>query len=231
MTGDGSGEYAGVMAAAATVLGEAFTGERRRRILAAGRQAEHDAAHRSRGTLGAERRAEIGSAAARRELAAIVDEARPLSGGSPEAEAEAVPGGTASMTLRINGAAYGVRRVACPDRPTALECFALRKAGSAETHHVSRHADGCCCTCGDFIYRREHLDPRGCKHIKSLVAFGFLAYSEAEAAAAAAGDGGAHGEPPFPRAVRASCGRPPSALAGVLTHGPGLDTWRGGHRA
>jgi hypothetical protein len=224
-------EYAGVLDEAAAVLGTAMTGEHRRRILAAGRQAERAAvlATVDGEYLDAERRAAIGEAAARAELAAIVAEVGPMRGGAPAATPRAAgPTGTASLVLRISGTSYAVRRVDCPDHAAAVACFSVRKAGADEAYHVSQHTDGLRCTCGDWTFRREGHDPRGCKHTRSLVAVGLIAYTPAERAAAAEV---APEQPPFPRAVRPLVGRPPSATASVLTHGPGLDTIRGGHSA
>jgi hypothetical protein len=223
MTSETKVEYAGAIGAAELALGAALTGEHRRRILAAGRQAVYAATYGPGRVDDAAARRAAGEAAAMAEAGRVVAEARPISGGAPAvAEAEAP---AAALTLTIGGTPYAVRRVACP-AAAALECFAVRKAGAAETHHVSRHADGCRCTCGDFVYRREHLDPKGCKHIRAMVAVGLLSYTADEAAAAASG--GTSGEPPFPRKVRAGGGRPPSARASVLTDGPGMDDWAGG---
>lgn len=81
--------------------------------------------------------------------------------------------GTATLTLTISGTAYALWKVP-PDKPDVTVCYELKKRGSAARYHVSQHEHGCECTCGDWTFRRNHLDPNGCKHIKSLALFGLI---------------------------------------------------------
>jgi hypothetical protein len=81
--------------------------------------------------------------------------------------------GTCRLTLHINGVAYALRRIPT-DASAALRCWRLRKAdGTTYNAAVTEH--GPVCDCPDFVMRREGIDPRGCKHIKALVASGLMA--------------------------------------------------------
>ncbi len=80
--------------------------------------------------------------------------------------------GTCRLTLAINGAPYRVGPVTC-DPSAALRCYEPRKADGA-AYHVSQHGHGAECTCPDFVYRRDGIDPAGCKHVKALAAFGLI---------------------------------------------------------
>ncbi|QDV36060.1 hypothetical protein [Tautonia plasticadhaerens] len=76
------------------------------------------------------------------------------------------------LYLTIDGFPYGVRPV-LSDPYVARRAFELTKPDGtrydiAQTHH------GACCDCPDFIYRREGLDPLGCKHVRALVACGLI---------------------------------------------------------
>lgn len=194
-------QYAGVIGAARTVLGNALTGEHERRIRAAGRQAEYGATY-SRPRPSAEDIAEIGCRAAEAELAAIVAEVRPISGGAPvEAETKQV----ATLTLTIAGTHYRVRKLT-PEDPSVVACYSVRKRGAEESYHVSQHRTGLVCTCADWEFKRNGKDPKGCKHIRAIVAVGLLSYTQAETAAASGGALSEYG--PFPRKVRRMEGLP-----------------------
>lgn len=79
------------------------------------------------------------------------------------------PHGVARLTLTINGTSYAVRPFGTPDG-TAWKL--RRPDGTA--HHVAPTPHGPTCTCGDFTWRRDGLDPRGCKHVRALVAVGLI---------------------------------------------------------
>src|SRR4051812_40525891 len=81
--------------------------------------------------------------------------------------------GTATLTLRINGTEYALWKVPCQQADLAA-CYELKKKGSSARYHVSEHAHGAECTCGDFTFRRNHLDDCGCKHIRALAVFGLI---------------------------------------------------------
>jgi hypothetical protein len=80
--------------------------------------------------------------------------------------------GTCRLSLHVNGTCYSVRPVPC-DPSAALRCYRLRKADGT-AYHVSRHPWGCECTCPDFVFHRDGIDPAGCKHVKALAAVGLL---------------------------------------------------------
>lgn len=84
----------------------------------------------------------------------------------------ATPRGTCRLTLTINGTRYALKPVPC-DRQAARQCFELRKSDGT-VYHVSRHDHGAECTCADFAFNRDGIDPMGCKHVRSLVALGIL---------------------------------------------------------
>lgn len=83
--------------------------------------------------------------------------------------------GVCSASVVINGVRYALKPVPC-DREAARQCFELRKGhGTNEAvYHVSRHDYGAECTCPDFVYSRDGIDPTGCKHIKALLALQIL---------------------------------------------------------
>src|SRR4051794_25992497 len=81
--------------------------------------------------------------------------------------------GTCRLTLTINGTRYSVRPILA-DSSVALKAFRLRK-DAGTVYNVTKTAYGNQCECGDFLFRREGLDPQGCKHVKALVACGLLA--------------------------------------------------------
>jgi len=57
--------------------------------------------------------------------------------------------------LEINGTLYSVRAI--------HGGYELRKAGSAEPHHVHTEGEPWSCTCGDHVWRG-----RECKHLLAL---------------------------------------------------------------
>jgi hypothetical protein len=81
------------------------------------------------------------------------------------------PGGTCGLTLRINGESYRVRPI--PAEFGVMRAFRLTKR-SGEFHDVSHQVYGHECTCGDFVFRRDGIDPAGCKHIRAARAVGLL---------------------------------------------------------
>ena len=79
--------------------------------------------------------------------------------------------GRCSLRLRINGVGYKVRPL--PADFGGLKVFRLTKA-DGEFHDVSRDVFGTSCTCGDHVWRRDGIDPAGCKHTRSMKALGLL---------------------------------------------------------
>jgi len=80
--------------------------------------------------------------------------------------------GTCRLSLTINGVAYAVRPVPC-DPTAAQRCWSLRKSDGT-IYHASLQSWGAECDCPDFVFRRDGLDPAGCKHLKALRALGIV---------------------------------------------------------
>ncbi len=82
---------------------------------------------------------------------------------------------TTSLRLRIGQHDYAVRRIGADGRPFGtIKAFRLRRTDTGELHDVAQLPTGCECTCGDFVWRRDGLDPAGCKHVRALKAWGLL---------------------------------------------------------
>jgi hypothetical protein len=76
------------------------------------------------------------------------------------------------LTIAINGMDYRVNPNQA-EGSAALKAYRLTKAdGTAYDAALTVH--GLTCDCPDFIFRRDGIDPEGCKHIKAMVAFGLL---------------------------------------------------------
>ncbi len=76
------------------------------------------------------------------------------------------------LTLKIGGIGYEVEPIpTAPD--VAMRCFRLAKADGT-IYDVAQTRYGLQCDCPDFIFRRDGLDPAGCKHVKALVRAGVL---------------------------------------------------------
>jgi hypothetical protein len=54
-----------------------------------------------------------------------------------------------------------------------LKAFRLTK-DNGDFYDVSRDVYGLACTCGDFVWRREGIDPAGCKQTRNMKALGLL---------------------------------------------------------
>ena len=55
-----------------------------------------------------------------------------------------------------------------------MKAFRLDKADGA-CYDVTETVYGPQCDCPDFIFRRDGIDPTGCKHVKALIAQGLIA--------------------------------------------------------
>ncbi len=77
------------------------------------------------------------------------------------------------MVLEIADTPYTLRPIACHD-PGDLRAFRLMKEDGT-VYDVVQKSTGHECDCPDFIFRRDGLDPNGCKHVQALVAAGMLA--------------------------------------------------------
>jgi hypothetical protein len=77
------------------------------------------------------------------------------------------PAGSPRMFLTIRDRLYEMRQVAC-DPHVGSRAFRLL-SDSGDLYHVVQHDHGPTCDCPDFIFRRDGLDPDGCKHVRALV--------------------------------------------------------------
>ena len=71
--------------------------------------------------------------------------------------------------LTIDRSVYGVRPLGCG----ASRAFRLNKPDGI-LYDVRESRFGPRCDCPDFIFRRDGLDPEGCKHVKALVDAGLI---------------------------------------------------------
>ena len=85
------------------------------------------------------------------------------------------------LFLVINETVYRVRSLR-GDATSVARAFRLKK-GDGTVYDVAQTHFGPECDCPDFVFRRDGLDPAGCKHVKALVAEGLI-HGEAEAPAA-----------------------------------------------
>jgi hypothetical protein len=76
------------------------------------------------------------------------------------------------LFLAINQTFYAVKPLAC-DPAIAKRAYRLNKPDGT-LYDVSQTQHGPRCDCPDFIYRRDGLDPAGCKHVRALVAQGLI---------------------------------------------------------
>jgi len=76
------------------------------------------------------------------------------------------------LYLTINQKLYQVEPLACGEG-TVERAFRLNK-GDGTRYDVSQTRHGACCDCPDFIFRREGLDPSGCKHVQAMVKQGLI---------------------------------------------------------
>ena len=76
------------------------------------------------------------------------------------------------LTLTIDRTTYEVGRLACHE-PIADRAFRLRKPDGT-LYDVAQTPYGPECDCPDFVFRRDGLDPDGCKHVQALVACGLI---------------------------------------------------------
>jgi hypothetical protein len=91
---------------------------------------------------------------------------------SPRRRAAASDLPTSRLFLAINRTVYDVRPVRCPPEHAA-RAFRLIKADGT-LYDVAQTPFGAECDCPDFIFRRDGIDPAGCKHVKALVANGLI---------------------------------------------------------
>lgn len=77
---------------------------------------------------------------------------------------------TCRLEVVIRGERYTARPLASEDGPA----WRLRKQSDGSTRDVSSHPHGAECDCADFVFRRDGIDPKGCKHVRALKVLGLL---------------------------------------------------------
>lgn len=77
------------------------------------------------------------------------------------------------LILTIDEMLYAVQGLAC-DAAVARKAFRLTKLDGT-LYDVAETVHGPECDCPDYIFRRDGLDPQGCKHIRALVKLGLIA--------------------------------------------------------
>lgn len=87
------------------------------------------------------------------------------------------------LLLEIGGTPYAMRPVAC-DPTVGRRAFRLLK-DDGTVYDVLQTEHGPECDCPDFIFRRDGLDPDGCKHVRALVEVGMIAPAALRGAASA----------------------------------------------
>jgi hypothetical protein len=80
--------------------------------------------------------------------------------------------GSCRLTLAINGRTYDVRPIPC-QAFGAVKAYRLHKAGGP-VYAVVQMVHGAECDCPDFVFRRDGLDPAGCKHVRALTVLGLI---------------------------------------------------------
>jgi hypothetical protein len=91
--------------------------------------------------------------------------------------------GPTRLLLAIGDRLYQVRRVGC-DAAVGVRAFRLL-SDAGDLYDVLEHRrHGPSCDCPDFIFRRDGLDPEGCKHVRALAGCGLIRGAPALAAAA-----------------------------------------------
>ncbi|MDB5349562.1 MAG: hypothetical protein JWN86_809 [Planctomycetota bacterium] len=76
------------------------------------------------------------------------------------------------LLLEIGGTRYSLRPVACHAQ-IGKRAFRLLK-DDGTVYDVVQTPYGAECDCPDFIFRRDGLDPDGCKHVQALVSVGMI---------------------------------------------------------
>lgn len=79
--------------------------------------------------------------------------------------------GRCRLTLTINGLHYTVRPIVSQDEAVSR---AFRLSRNEDVFDVARTVHGMVCDCPDFVFPRDGLDPRGCLHIRAMLAVGLL---------------------------------------------------------
>ena len=89
----------------------------------------------------------------------------------PRAKSESPPM-TYRLDLTIGRTTYAIVPIAEASPPDS-RAFRLIK-GDGTIYDVAQTCHGPHCDCPDYIFRRDGLDPSGCKHIRALVGSGLI---------------------------------------------------------
>lgn len=84
-------------------------------------------------------------------------------------------GGPSRLVLTIDRTAYVILPLPRSLDPSKRAYRLIKSDGSVYDLSESRY--GPSCDCPDYIFRRDGLDPAGCKHVKALVRHGLIAAS------------------------------------------------------
>ena len=76
------------------------------------------------------------------------------------------------LALTIGPTRYEIERLAEPLVPGARAFRLIKDDGTI--YDVAQTTYGPECDCPDYLFRRDGLDPAGCKHIKALVGSGLI---------------------------------------------------------
>lgn len=84
--------------------------------------------------------------------------------------------GNCRLILQVKGRYYTVEPTPVADASFEItRAYRLLRIDSGDIYDVAVHRDGHReCTCPDHIYRREGIDPAGCKHARALAALGLF---------------------------------------------------------
>lgn len=77
-----------------------------------------------------------------------------------------------SLFLSIRDHWYRVEPIALDD-PQGDRAYRLRK-DDGQRYDVTDSRFGPACDCPDFIFRRDGIDPAGCKHVQALRRYGLV---------------------------------------------------------
>lgn len=88
------------------------------------------------------------------------------------ANAGAKPARRVRLGLAIDATNYAVERLTCHPE-IGSRAFRLTKPNGVG-YDVAQTEYGPTCDCPDFVFRRDGLDPDGCKHVRALVDIGLI---------------------------------------------------------
>ncbi len=76
------------------------------------------------------------------------------------------------LDLTIGGTSYALEPIASRARSRSAAFRLVKRDGTI--YDVESTTHGPVCDCPDYVFRRDGLDPTGCKHIKALVGSGLI---------------------------------------------------------